>query len=302
MENNMNGSHAHDVVLLKEWIDLRNLMLSRNCIIAPSRFVKTVQQIAAIKDKDLFTGYAQNDLPEFLLFILDCFHNALSHSVKINVNGDPKTDMDKLAIGCYTMIRDMYAKDYSHIIKLFSGISVTIIKCPASEEILSTRPEPFLTIDLPVLQTSGIQTLDDCFNAFCNKERMDGENMWFNENTNSKQVVDQQVLFWKLPDVMIITFKRFTNAARKISCLVEIPLTNIDMSHFVVGYNKGQYIYDVTGVCNHHGSVYGGHYTANVLKEDKKWYNFNDAMIKEIPKETVITNEAYCLFLKKKPM
>ena len=36
-----------------------------------------LQQVAKRKKKVLFTGFAQNDLPEFLLFILDEFHETL---------------------------------------------------------------------------------------------------------------------------------------------------------------------------------------------------------------------------------
>ena len=43
----------------------------------------------------------------------------------------------------------------------------------------------------------------------------------------------------------------------------------------------------------------GGHYTANIKKEDGKWYNYNDTNVDVIPERKVITTEAYCLFLKK---
>ena len=41
-------------------------MWSENCVISPNGFVKSVQRVARIKDKDIFTGFAQNDLTEFL--------------------------------------------------------------------------------------------------------------------------------------------------------------------------------------------------------------------------------------------
>ena len=61
-----------DSVLLLEWNNLRQLLWNTNCIISPGKFIKTVQKIAQIKDMDMFTGYSQNDLPEFLLFVIDC--------------------------------------------------------------------------------------------------------------------------------------------------------------------------------------------------------------------------------------
>ena len=63
----------YDSTLLLEWDELRKLLWSENCIISPTKFVSTVQKLARIKDRDLFTGFSQNDLPEFLLFVVDCF-------------------------------------------------------------------------------------------------------------------------------------------------------------------------------------------------------------------------------------
>ena len=56
-----------ECLFLKEWSDLHKLMWEKNCIISPARFIKTVQHVAQRKDKQLFTGFAQNDLPEYLL-------------------------------------------------------------------------------------------------------------------------------------------------------------------------------------------------------------------------------------------
>ena len=57
--------------ILIEWNNLRQILWNQNCIISPNKFLKTVQKIAEIKDLNMFTGYSQNDLPEFLLFIIE---------------------------------------------------------------------------------------------------------------------------------------------------------------------------------------------------------------------------------------
>ena len=51
-----------DSLILIEWDKLRKLMWSENCVISPNGFVKSIQRVARIKDKDIFTGFAQNDL------------------------------------------------------------------------------------------------------------------------------------------------------------------------------------------------------------------------------------------------
>ena len=85
-------------IILEEWDELRKIMWSGNGIVTPRKFVHNVQQIAKEKGRDLFTGHAQNDMPEFLLFFMDCIHSSISRNVKMNINGTPKNDLDKMAI------------------------------------------------------------------------------------------------------------------------------------------------------------------------------------------------------------
>ena len=60
-------------LILMEWDKLREMIWSENCIISPGGFLSSVQKVAKLKGRTLFTGYAQNDLPEFLQFLLGSF-------------------------------------------------------------------------------------------------------------------------------------------------------------------------------------------------------------------------------------
>ena len=292
-----------DKKLIQEWIDLHSLMWSKNCIISPGRFVKTVQNVAREKNRDLFTGYAQNDLPEFLLFIMDSMHNSMkTTNVTMTIKGDAKNSTDILAKNCYAMIKEMYEKEYSPLYELFYGISVTIINSKINKQTLSCKPEPYMTLDLAIPKNSSV-TLEDCFEEYCKFESMEGDNAWFNEKTNRKEAVNKGIQFWNLPKILIVTLKRFDDITKKKKNLVSInDINNINLSKYVVGYNKSSYNYELIGVCNHSGGLTGGHYTANIKKEDGKWYNYNDTNVDNISERKVITTEAYCLFLKKKHM
>ena len=106
------------------------------------------------------------------------------------------------------------------------------------------------------------------------------------------------IMFWSLPDVLIITLKRFGNNIRKKRHMVDFPLENLDMSKYVLGYDKSSYVYDCYGICNHSGGLGGGHYTASVKNANGKWYYFNDTSVSEINNLAKIkTPGAYCFFL-----
>ena len=117
-----------DSVVLLEWNKLRELMWSKNCIVAPHSFIRAVRIVAIKKDAVLFTDFRQNDAAEFMLFLIDCFHNALKREVDMTIRGFVHNDKDKLAKKCYGMMKNMYTKEYSEIVKLFYGILVSELK------------------------------------------------------------------------------------------------------------------------------------------------------------------------------
>ena len=290
-----------DSVLIVEWDNLRKIMWSDNCVISPGKFIKTIQKISGIKKKDIFTGYSQNDLPEFLLFIVDCFHNSLSREIKMTITGTPENSTDQVAIKCFEMIKNMYSKEYSEIWNLFYGIHVSEITDLETGKQLNVTPEPYLMIDLPIPSNNKMPSLIDCFDLYVEGEILDGENAWFNEETNQKTNIRKRIQFWSFPDILIIDFKRFNNRFQKNQILVTFPLDNLDLSKYVIGYKKECYKYELYGVCNHSGSVMGGHYTSFVKNANGNWYHFNDQDVSIIvTPENVITPKAYCLFYRKK--
>ena len=132
-----------EALVLVEWDTLRKMIWSENCVISPGGFLASIQKVARIKQKTIFTGFAQNDLPEFLNFMIDCFHNALCREVVMNIKGKAKNNVDNLAIDCFKMMKNMYKKEYSEILTIFFGISVSTVTSIAGEKYTST-PEPFL--------------------------------------------------------------------------------------------------------------------------------------------------------------
>lgn len=288
-----------DTDVINEWNNLRTLMWKQNCTISPNRFVNFVQQLAMKKDRDLFTGWAQNDLPEFLLFIIECMHNSISRPVKMKILGNTQNNVDIMAVECYKMLERTYAHEYSEIMDLFYGIYVSEIS-ETPDIIHSTKPESFFMLDLEIPKRNA--SLYDCLDAFTEYEILDGDNAWFNEKTCQKQRVKKRITFWSFPKILVITLKRFSaDGTRKIQDLIDFPLENLDVSKYVSGYNPKQYKYDLYGVCNHSGGPMGGHYTSFVKNSTNEWIHFNDSNLdKNLTTRQIITPMAYCLFYRKK--
>jgi ubiquitin C-terminal hydrolase len=205
------------------------------------------------------------------------------------------------------------------VLNIFYGVQVSVIEplYPNSKQALSTKPEPFCILNLSFPNAThathathafrgATVSLFDCMEHHCAPEVLSGDNAWFNEATGKKQDVKKRLSFWSLPNVLIIVLKRFEMNARghtrKIQVPIDVPCNRADFSKFVHGYNPASYVYELFGVCNHHGgSPMGGHYTATIRNANGKWYGCNDTVVKEMPLATdsIVSNLPYCLFYRK---
>lgn len=105
--------------------------------------------------------------------------------------------------------------------------------------------------------------------------------------------------------------------------MVKFPLTGLDMTPHVVkrsqsswslpshwspwrrpyglGRDPEDYIYDLYAVCNHHGTMQGGHYTAFCKNSvDGLWYCFDDSDVQQLSEDEVCTQTAYILFYQRR--
>lgn len=303
---NINENNKNDNLMFKEWIDLKSTMWSGNGTVSPKRFVLKVKELAVLKKKDLFTGHSQNDLPEFLLFFMDCIHNSISRKVVMNINGNTENNTDKLAVVCYKMLKDIYSKEYSEIMDMFYGIYVSEIKSIETKRQESLTPQSYFILDLPIFVDGEKQmvasNLYGCLDLFTQPEYLTGENAWFNERTGKKEDIQKKMIFWNFPNILVITLNRFSiDGLRRINKHVDFPIDNLDLTNYVHGYNKESFVYDLYGVCNHMGSLQGGHYTAFVRNYANQWIHYDDETNQKVKDlSTLVSPSAYCLFYRKK--
>ena len=295
--NNVNES-----TILTEWNELRQLIWSNNNMsISPNKFVHHVQRLARIKGKEIFTGWNQNDMSEFLIFMMDCIHDSIRRPVEIRIVGQSKHTIDKLAINCYNVLKDTYAKEYSEVMELMYGMYVSEIHSLDGKIQHAIKSEMFFVLDLPIPTTKSDISIYDCFDEYTKPELLSGENAWLNEKTGKKEDINKHLTFWNFPKILIVTLKRFSgNGMRKIQSQVSFPINDLDLSRYVSGYKPAAYKYDLYAVCNHSGGVNGGHYTAFVKNASGQWIHFNDQNVTPTNEATIVTPMAYCLFYRKK--
>lgn len=290
--------NKYDSALLIEWDSLRKILWNNNCVVSPGKFISTIQKVAKLKNMEIFTGYSQNDVSEFLLFLIDCFHSSISREINITISGNPQTDTDNLAMKCFEMVKKTYSKDYSEIWNLFYAVNVSEITRVDNGKVLSMNPEPFFMVDLPIPPNNKSPSLIDCFNHYVEGEIIQD---YTDEETKEKIDIRKKILFWSFPNILAIDLKRFNNRFQKNQIYVTFPLDDLDLSDYVIGYKKQNFKYELYGICNHSGGVMGGHYTSYVKNANGKWYHYNDTSVTEVGiNESIVSPKAYVLFYRKK--
>ena len=296
----INKKYKH-IQLAYQWHRLLKGMWESNCIVSPTSFHKTVRELSEEMGYINFTGFNQNDTQEFLILMIDTLHESLSREVKITISGKVKNSQDKMALEAMKNWKTHFKSSYSKIIELFYGQLVSSIYT-LDDKLLSQSYEPICMFDLPLPNKKSI-SLYDCFDLYTEGELLDGDNQYMNDKT--KKLIDarKKIQVWKFPEILIISLKRFSiNGMRltKRNDLVDIPIDDLDLSPYCVGYTKNKSKYSLFGICNHSGGLGGGHYYAFCKNPNGYWYNYNDTFVKKMDSENIITNGAYVLFYRLK--
>lgn len=175
----------------------------------------------------------------------------------------------------------------------------------------------------------------DCLNTYFTEELLEADEAWLCPTCERRQQVLSKLTLWTTPDILVIHLKRFkqVNSERsKLGCPVDFPITNLDLSRFtsvrgespdlsrqekenmftwspwkssqrsplrnVDPRNPSNLVYDLYAVCNHHGTMQAGHYTAFCKNPvNGLWYHYDDSTVTTVTDEShIVTEDAYILF------
>ncbi|XP_061823673.1 ubiquitin carboxyl-terminal hydrolase 31-like [Nerophis lumbriciformis] len=169
-------------------------------------------------------------------------------------------------------------------------------------------------------------SLAQCFQLYTKEEQLAPDDAWRCPHCKQLQQGSIKLSLWTLPDILILHLKRFRqdgDRRMKMQNMVKFPLTGMDMAPHMVkrsqsswslpshwspwrrpygmGRDPEDYLYDLYAVCNHHGTMQGGHYTAQCKNSiDGQWYCFDDSDVHPVSEEVVCKQTAYILFYQRR--
>lgn len=285
--------------LLEHFIELSKSLYTQNAVIHPGKYILNIKEIAQQDPcyQELI-GHGQADSQEFLQFFLEKMHEQLKYKVEMDISGDIKNDIDRMAILAYKALRSHFKNSYSKIVEEFYGLEYSKIFSSTSKDYKSETFTPFsmLTLEIPSQTNQMNLHLYDCLDNYTSVEN----NIRHSQNETDTNTYNKRIQFWNLPNSFIILIKRYDNHLNKKKNIINFPITNLNMSTYCIGYNNNQYMYDLYAISNHGGEFSGGHYWSYAKNIDGNWYNFNDTQITSIEESDLISSDAYCLFYKKK--
>ena len=174
----------------------------------------------------------------------------------------------------------MKGTDMEHsIADLFRGKTRRFIRC-VNVPFESSQEDEFYDLTMVV---KGCKSLEESFEKYCEKERMDGDNQ-YQTDEYGKQDADMGVEFVEFPPVLQLHLGRFEydfnyDMMVKINDRFEFP-TVIDLSPYLAGDDKGNCEYELFGVLVHFGDVGLGHYYSFLRPTpDKEWFKFDDEWV-----------------------
>ncbi|KAF9269146.1 cysteine proteinase [Marasmius fiardii PR-910] len=173
-------------------------------------------------------------------------------------------------------------------------------------------------------------SLQDCLDEFTKEEKLGEDDLWYCPRCKKHQQATKRFDLWKVPDVLVVHLKRFSNSRMlrdKIDAFVDFPIDGLDLTDMAgerpvakrlkesglsteeLGevmdtLNDGldePLVYDLFAVDEHIGGLGGGHYRAYALNHmNSRWYHFDDSYVTTAKATEAVNANAYLLFYRRR--
>lgn len=249
----------------------------------------------------LFDG-SQNDMQEFVSFLLDSIHEAKATKTEMTVTSKQKIvkTEDKVKFEAYKTYIKHFKDKYSFIVRDFYYLLLGIIKCSTCEYVsFSYDPTCLMSVPIPKTDASSL-SIYDCLDMYFGKEVFSQNNVWKCEKCSNVNNNYKEYRIITSPKTLIIAIKRFEFTGvgfRKNNKLIDFPL-DLNISAYKID-KKNNCKYRLFAIGNHIGGLSGGHYISfcrDISDDENKWYCFNDHQIGQITEDKLVSNMAYMLF------
>ena len=175
------------------------------------------------------------------------------------------------------------SKDCSIVHSLFTSFLVYTYVNKETNLVEFTKYEPHFMIELSIPLVDNI-SIEDCINFTFQDEILD--TLWHDEKINEKKQLLKKTEVAYYPNILVVHFKRWIQMKK-----------NKQIVHFDQLLKLNNETYELFGIINHEGNIFGGHYFSYIKKNN--WFVFNDTNVSQIQVQNIVSDKNYCLFYRK---
>ena len=251
---------------------LRSLWSSyKPAYVRPLGFISEIRN--SVKDTvyEMFGILIPNDSHEFLVYLLDSFHEAIkTESPYIENTSNTMSAMSENGWNKFL------SKNNSEIVNMFFGMIRKTIHCTTCKN-NTYQWEVFNSLKIPC---DG-QTFKEWIQNEMKESEIEGYNCENCSKTSGCKLAKIYSHIWRLPYNLFITLHRFNSNGTKNMIKCPYEGENINFSEYFAEESDDpsrEWMYEVRGVSDHHGSHMGGHYTTQFKHPiSEEWWMLDDA-------------------------
>jgi len=217
-----------------------------------------------------------NDSHEYLVYLLDHFHEALRSPTKEHTEKEipaNETSVQKMRRMAENGWNKFLANHSSQVVQLFFGMIRKTVECSNCHN-RTYQWEVFNSLKVPC---EGQTFLDWIEKEVKETSEIEG---YACDACKGRHTASLQSHLWKLPNHLFITLRRFHYTGMKNMTPCPYRGDNISLKSFFAEESEGahqEWDYEIRGVSDHHGTHMGGHYTAQFKHPiTQQWWWFDD--------------------------
>jgi ubiquitin carboxyl-terminal hydrolase 8 len=285
LDNNFeefNTSHNNYKKILLAYQDILKSLWSayKPAYVRPLGFISEIKK--AVKDTvyEMFGLPIPNDSHEFLIYLLDSFHEAIKTDFSYTEKkyNETHTENEKMRIMAENGWNIFLSKNNSEIVKYFFGMMRKTIQCTKCND-KSYHWEVFNSFKIPCNGT----TFKEWIQNEVKESEVEGrqcENCTKLTPNDDRHLAKIYTHIWKLPCNLFITLRRFNWDGRKNMINCPYNGENIGFNDFFAEESNDPskfWVYELRGISDHFGSHMGGHYTTQFKHPiSKEWWKIDD--------------------------
>jgi len=250
--------------------------------VRPLGFISEVRKAVQGGPYEMFGLPVPNDSHEYLVYLLDHFHEALKTEVEYVEQSvsDTASPSERMQIMGENGWNRFLSKNNSEVVHLFFGMMRKTVQCTNCTN-KTYQWEIFNSLKVPC---DGVTFYDWIRNEVNEVSEIEGYQC---NNCHGRHTAKKYSHLWKLPSNLFITLHRFHYNGHKNMTHCPYNGATLSFSEFFAEESKDvrrTALYELRGVSDHHGTHIGGHYTAQFKHPlSGEWWWFDDEQARSLP-------------------